>query len=116
MKILVTGTGRFRNKKRLFQVLDNIHAGKLVEKVIAPSILGAATMASAWARINKVPCEFMEKRPKLKGRAAIVDRNYRMLEENPDVVLVADHNIFVDHLIDAAKRRKLQIIELEFVG
>jgi putative intracellular protease/amidase len=85
MKILVCGGRNFDDRKMLHEVLGSMHSAMKVRHVIHSSADGAASMASAWSRLNGVMDTAY---PAYEESAEGPIRNTKMLEDNPDIAYV----------------------------
>lgn len=85
MKIIVTGGRNYDNVQRLANVLDALSPSL----VIQGGASGADYWAREWAKFNKVECITYEALWGKEGKAAGPLRNKRMIEENPDAIVIA---------------------------
>ena len=88
MKLLVTGSRKWRNVDLLNEVLDELNAAQHIELLIEGEAPGADQMARAWAerhhiRVKAYPADWQR-----HGRSAGVLRNQQMLVDGrPDYVV-----------------------------
>ncbi len=80
MIVLITGGRDYRNTKRLFEVLDRIHAERKFTFLIHGDATGADQMAHRWSKSRGVQPVAMEALWDADGDSAGSRRNRRMYE------------------------------------
>ena len=85
MKIIVYGGRNFEDRKTLHEVLGSMHSAMKITHVIHSSASGAASLASAWSRLNGVMDTAY---PAYEEADDGPPCNTRMLDDNPDVAYV----------------------------
>jgi hypothetical protein len=94
MRVLVCGGRNYKDAKRLFCVLDGIHAATPIGLVIHGAYRGADTLAAEWAKSRQVrELPFAADWNAYPHGAAGPIRNSRMLAEGkPDLVVAFPGN------------------------
>ena len=113
MKLVVVGTGRFKKRERLKTVLTNIHACKELKEIIIPMKPGAAAYAYDWAAEAEHVIPTTQVPLKEQSARGEILRNLEIIKMNPDAILVANTDFYIDHLIDAAHKAKIQVLYVE---
>jgi UDP-N-acetylmuramoylalanine-D-glutamate ligase len=92
MVVLVTGGRSYQNVGELFGVLDELHQGSCITKVVHGGASGADSLAGRWANSRGVPVvsyPVTMQDWKDKGKAAGVIRNGLMLQREKIDLVVA---------------------------
>lgn len=88
MIVVVTGGRAYGNRRRLYAVLDGLHAAYPVAKLGHGAAYGADVLAAHWCRERGVPCRAFQAAWETLGRAAGHARNGEMLAlMRPDLVV-----------------------------
>lgn len=88
LRVLVCGGRNFEDRGKVFEALDHLHAKRGIGWVIHGAAPGADTLASEWARANKVQEEPYHALWHRHGAAAGPMRNEQMLRDGrPDAVV-----------------------------
>ncbi len=109
MKILVTGSRDWANRKAIFTVLQGYGA----TSVAHGGARGADTLAGLAAQELGIPCRVYPADWNKHGRAAGIIRNTEMLEqEKPDLVVAFWDGTSrgTKHMIDAARRAGYRVL------
>ena len=109
MKVLVCGGRNYRDRDRVFQVLDSIEA--LV--VIHGGARGADQLAGAWAKERQVSCNTYSAQWDRYGKSAGFRRNEQMLNEgNPDLIIAFPGGNGTAHMMRIARQRGYEVTEI----
>lgn len=116
MRVLVCGSRDFINAAKLYKTLDDLHAKYNFEVLIEGGAPGADTLASLWAKSQRISClEFPAEWLKY-GRAAGPIRNKQMLEEGkPDLVVAFPRTTLADskgtkNMVEQALKAGIRVI------
>lgn len=90
--LLVSGDRNWSNVKRLYAVLDGIHAATPVRLLIEGGARGADRMARSWAIERKVPYKTFDAKWSEYGRSAGPIRNREQFEKGRPDRLAAFHD------------------------
>jgi hypothetical protein len=117
MKVLVTGSRRWADKKKLFATLELIDARHGIELLIVGDARGADQNARYWARrVGHVPLQVFHADWEKHGKRAGILRNLDMLAEEPDAVLAFKvKNIEArgtDHCSQEAEQRGIKVVTI----
>ena len=119
MTVLVCGSRRYKNKQRVYEVLDELLETYNITTIIHGNCEGADLLSDMWATERSIhvvpyPAEWFR-----RGRAAGPIRNTLMLETGrPDIVIAFPGNTGTQDLIDKAIKRKItvkKIFDEEFI-
>lgn len=112
MRLLVCGGRAYRDRQRVFDVLDAIHTVTPVTLLIEGGALGADTLAHAWATSRKVTCKTVPAYWNEHGRAAGAMRNERMLALGPDLVIAFPGGTGTAHMVRIARAAGVEVQEI----
>lgn len=88
MRVLVCGGRKYRDKERLYGVLDKLHEGTKIDRIVCGGASGADLLAERWARERGVSLRVYKPDWDTYGLRAGPIRNKKMLdEEDPDLVV-----------------------------
>lgn len=113
VRILVTGSSSFRDRRTLFRVLDHIHRERSIREIIqAEAITGAEYLARMWALDYGVslPRHFIAK-PQLYGKRAREELVADMMEAKPDGIVVFSPGFKERDIIEAAKEKDIPVYD-----
>lgn len=115
MKILITGSRNWNNRKRMFDVLDFTlewcrQQGHTLE-IIHGAARGADELSGLWAERHNVPVTEVPANWDKYGRSAGYKRNTEMAEMKPDIVLAFPHpdSVGTNHMINIAREKGLTV-------
>lgn len=116
MIVLVTGGRDYKNRKRVFEVLDKIHEELPITLLVHGAAKGADTLADAWAKSRGIKVRSFEVTKEdwdLHGRAAGPIRNTVMLKESkPDLVVAFPGGRGTAHMVKIAKHGNYILLEI----
>ena len=96
MRVLVCGSRTWTDVGLLESTLDNLNGSILnyaepgIDEVIEGCARGADRLAETWATKRGIPIRHTPAQWASRGRAAGPERNQRMLEQHPDLVVAFD--------------------------
>jgi hypothetical protein len=111
MKVLVCGGRDYKNRRRVFEELDQIHAETPITLVIEGGASGADSLAFQWAqgKFRPVVTHFADWAT--LGKAAGPVRNSEMLKRyKPDVVLAFPGGLGTANMIKQATEAGVRVI------
>ena len=87
-RVIVCGGRDYRDRRKLYEVLDVTHAANLIGLLITGEARGAYGLAVDWAGMRNVETLVINADWETQGRSAGPKRNQRMLDEGkPDLVI-----------------------------
>lgn len=112
MKILVCGCRHWRDEKRIYGVLENLHSKHGQFTLIHGAAKGADSMAADWAKENQLYSIAYPARWSEHGRKAGPIRNAAMLHEHPDLCVAFWDGISAGtaDMIRKAVRARVQVL------
>jgi len=88
MKVLVCGGRDYKNKKAVWEKLNDLNLKKPITSIVQGGAKGADELAAQWACENNIVCHTFKADWDTYGPKAGAIRNKRMaLESKPDLVL-----------------------------
>ena len=109
MRVLVCGGRNYRDRDRVFQVLDSIEPSV----VIHGAARGADQLAGAWAKERQVSCKTYPAQWDRYGKSAGFRRNEQMLSEgNPDLIIAFPGGNGTAHMMRIARQRGYEVTEI----
>ena len=110
MKVVVAGSRTYRNKRRVFDELDQwMRAGK-IEEVISGCAAGPDSDAIEWAEQNGVPVDKHPAEWDTYGKSAGFIRNAEMAAIGDILLAFWDgQSKGTKHMIDCMQRKKKQV-------
>ena len=109
MRVLVCGGRNYRDRDRVFQVLDSIEPSV----VIHGGARGADQLAGAWAKERQVSCKTYPAQWDRYGKSAGFRRNEQMLNEgNPDLIIAFPGGNGTAHMMRIARQRGYEVTEI----
>lgn len=113
-RVLVCGSRHYRDRRRVYQVLD-----AAVERLGLTSILqggarGADRLAFEWAGERGIPRETIKADWDGLGRAAGPIRNQKMVDEKPDIVIAFPGGDGTKDLLARAEYAGIRVILIDW--
>lgn len=105
--ILVCGGRDYNDYARVAEVLGSLVIGRIIHG----GARGADSTADFYARRNKIPVSVF-RADWSKGRGAGFERNQRMLEENPDMVVAFPGGRGTADMVMRAERAGVEVLQL----
>ncbi len=110
MLVLVTGGRKYRDKDKVFKVLDRVHACRQITTIIHGDAKGADRFAGEWAEskgviVRKFPADW-----RTHGRYAGAVRNQEMVNIKPHLVVAFPGGSGTANCISKAKKKGLKIL------
>jgi hypothetical protein len=110
MRALICGGRDYTDRRRIHEALDDIHAASPISCVIHGDALGADRLAAEWAEIHGIPTDphpadwdnldapgaiirLNPKTGRFYNKAAGAQRNRKMVELKPDLVIAFPGNV-----------------------
>ena len=115
MKTVIVTGGDNWTEKRVHQVLDNLHNGETIDRIVCGAGRGVDQFVFAWAMKNTVQaCVYPTNWGKL-GNTAFETRNHLMLSQHePDLVVVFPGKArSANHLAKTAKDKGVQTLDID---
>jgi predicted Rossmann-fold nucleotide-binding protein len=113
MRVLVCGGRHFGDQRRLYAVLDQLHAERGFALVIAGGARGADTLAEEWAKAVALPCRVLLADWAGLSRKAGRIRNEQMLSQGqPHLVVAFPGGRGTAHMVGIARAAGLEVIEI----
>lgn len=113
MRILICGGRDYKNKERVFEVLDWLVTADEGHHICHGGARGADTLAGLWAKSRKVKCTVFPADWSL-GRSAGVLRNLQMLDEfRPQLVIAFPGGRGTFHMQTAARAAGVLIAAID---
>jgi hypothetical protein len=110
LRVLVCGGRRYRDWRRVREVLRTIHDAMPIEMIIHGCAAGADALAERWAHLAGVPQAGFAAEWELHGKAAGPLRNQRMLDEGkPDLVVAFPGGAGTADLVRRAEAAGIEI-------
>lgn len=114
MKVLVCGGREYTDARKLYSVLDGLHAKHNITLIINGGAHGADYLGRLWARERKVPCSTYPADWDRHGRSAGPVRNQRMLDEAvPDLVVAFPGGSGTANMIQKAEAAGVEVRRIE---
>lgn len=117
IKVLVCGGRDYRDRRRVFEVLDGLVmdlARPPVSTIIQGEARGADTLGKVWARSRRVRVESYAADWETHGRAAGPIRNKRMLDEGrPDLVVAFPGGRGTANMVEQARAAGVEVVVAE---
>ncbi len=112
MKVLVCGGRHYNNARRVFGVLDALHAETPIGTIITGAATGADEIAEEWAQRREIEYIGCPARWKAHGNAAGPIRNRYMLERHePDLVVAFPGGSGTTGMVRLARERSVKVSE-----
>jgi len=112
MKILVCGGRDYSDRKRVYQILDAVHAKFTITELIHGAARGADSLGGEWARERGIPEKAYPAQWDKHGRGAGPIRNQQMLDEGkPDGVVAFPGGNGTADMIRRSKAAGLKVYE-----
>jgi predicted Rossmann-fold nucleotide-binding protein len=113
-RVLVCGGRDYSDSRRVYQVLDKLHAEAGISCLIQGGARGADALALRWAEnISGVPSENYEADWEAHGTFAGPARNKRMLDEGrPDLVIAFPGGRGTADMIRKARKAGVEVVEI----
>ncbi|WIY54109.1 DUF2493 domain-containing protein [Devosia sp. YIM 151766] len=114
MRVLVTGGRNYNDSRRVYAVLDKLHAEAGIDCIIEGGARGADDLARRWAEnVGGVPVETYEADWENQGTFAGPARNARMLAEGrPDWVIAFPGGRCTADMVRKARRAGIKVVEI----
>ena len=115
--ILVCGGRHYEDEKRLFEVLDQLHAEDPIAGVYHGGASGADALAGKWAKQRNRPCIGFPAKWRLYGRAAGPTRNREMLRTVKDslsLVVAFKGGAGTKDMVKLAKHHKVPVLMVDW--
>lgn len=113
MRVLVTGGRDYNDSRKVYAVLDRLHAEAGIDCVIQGGANGADTLAVNWTHHAGVPSTTFLADWENQARFAGPVRNQRMLDEgNPDVVIAFPGGRGTADMVRKARKAGVQVVEI----
>lgn len=114
IRILVCGGRRYRDRERVFQVLDSYARVFTIEVVIHGDASGADKLADEWAKARGIEVQPFPANWTKFGRAAGPIRNGSMLRwGNPTHVIAFPGHDGTADMVGKARRAGVPVVEVE---
>jgi hypothetical protein len=111
--VLVCGGRDYKDRDKVFEVLDRLHIGMRIDAIVHGAARGADHLAGAWAFTRRVAQKRFPADWVAHGKAAGPIRNRTMLwATKPDLVVAFPGGRGTLHMIDVAKRAKVPVMEV----
>lgn len=111
--VVVGGSTSYTNLAMVIQCLDAIREEGGIKLVIQGGGQGADRFARDWCKVRQVKYKTIKANPSFKGGwGSEFKRDARMLDHNPNVVLVFGHSRRGNNLARAAKERGIDYVEV----
>ena len=117
MRILVCGGRDYKDRERVFKVLDGLHCLSKVTEVIQGGARGADTLAKEWALKNEVPQIEVKADWEKHGLSAGPIRNVEMIKYSPRMVIAFPGGRGTEHMVSTARKYNIpvQVISRDYV-
>ena len=114
MRVLVTGGRDYQDSRRVYAVLDKLHAEAGIDRLIEGGANGADRLAREWAEnVGGVPVDTFEADWEHHGKFAGPMRNARMLAEGrPDLVIAFPGGRGTADMVRKARREGVKVVEI----
>lgn len=114
MRVLICGGRNYDDSRRVYAVLDKLHAEAGVDRVIEGGARGADALARRWAEnVGAVPVDTFEADWEAHGTFAGPMRNQRMLDEGlPDLVIAFPGGRGTADMVRKARKAGVQVVEI----
>lgn len=109
MKVLVCGGRDYHDEGRVYGELDKLHEYTPFTHLIHGGARGADTYAGMWALHHHIPATIYRARWETEGHAAGYNRNVRMAEANPALVIAFPGGTGTAMMIKIAKERNIPV-------
>jgi hypothetical protein len=111
MKILVTGSRFYKNKDKVFEVLDELSPSFIVQG----GATGADFLAKQYAITHRIEYDTIEAEWDIHGRSAGPKRNQEMLNKHPNIELVVAFpgNKGTADMVRRAQKQNIKILKIE---
>ncbi len=117
MIVLVTGGRDFRDTKRLFAVLDRLHAERKFTFLVHGDAAGADQMAHRWCKRAGVQPVAMEALWDAEGKSSGLRRNKRMLEfTKPELCIAFPGGRGTANMMRIAREAGVELIDVEDIA
>lgn len=109
-RVLVTGGRNYKNRRRVFSVLDKLRP----DLVIQGGASGADVLAASWAMIHGVACFTCDAPWNALGRRAGPVRNRWMIQYGqPDLVVAFPGGRGTADCVRAAREANVEVVEVD---
>ena len=116
IKVLVCGGRYYKDKKRVYDILDKIHSAYTISRIIHGDSSGADALANKYAKEKDFTREIYPAKWKEQGRGAGPIRNAKMLAESgPDLVVTFPGGDGTEGMRKLAKKAQVKIHEVKDV-
>lgn len=113
-RVLVCGGRDYRDRARVFKVLDRLHAERDFRVVIHGMASGADHEAEVWAGVRHVALHRFAAQWAKYGKAAGPMRNQRMINEGrPDLVVAFPGGSGTADCVARARAAGIEVVEIE---
>lgn len=113
-RIAITGGREYKNRKRVFQILDAAVERLGMTFLMQGSAMGADYLAWIWADRKSFPCGSFAADWSKHGRKAGPIRNQRMVDEGkPDIVIAFPGGAGTDDMISRSRAAGIRVIEID---
>lgn len=113
MRVLVCGGRDYQDSRRVYAVLDKLHAEAGIDRLIEGGANGADHLAWAWSQLRGVASERFEADWENQGSFAGPARNKRMLDEgHPDLVIAFPGGRGTADMVRKARRAGVEVVEI----
>jgi predicted Rossmann-fold nucleotide-binding protein len=113
MRVLVCGGRDYSDQKRVFAVLDKLHAEAGIDLIIEGGARGADHLASDWSFQRGVRKERYDADWETHGTFAGPMRNKRMIDEGrPDLVIAFPGGRGTADMVRKARRAGVEVVEI----
>jgi predicted Rossmann-fold nucleotide-binding protein len=112
--ILVCGGRKYKDRYRLYSILNKLHKDRGIDKLVQGGGTGADELAKQWAKTHGVPVETYDADWDNFGNPAGPMRNQRMLdEEKPDAVIGFPGGVGTADMLRRAKAAYIKIWQIQ---
>lgn len=110
MVVVVAGSRTYRNRRRIFEELDQWKAAGHIDRIVSGCAAGPDSYAIEWAEMNRVPVDKFPADWDSYGKSAGFIRNAEMAAIG-DVLLAfwGGQSKGTKHMIDCMQRKKKQV-------
>lgn len=113
MRVLVCGGRDYQDSRRVYAVLDKLHAEAGIDRLIEGGARGADRLAQQWAESAGVPVSTYEADWEAFGTFAGHKRNATMLEDGqPDVVVAFPGGAGTRNMMRQARKAGVEVVEI----
>lgn len=112
MIVLVCGGRYYQDRHFVFGVLNQVHEGTPITKILNGGATGADTLGRMWAETKNIPRKTFYPRWDVHGKAGGSIRNQRMLDEgHPDLVVAFPGGNGTAHMISLAEAAGVRVLK-----